>query len=418
MRTLKLLAVLALALPLATSCYTDEQLGAAPLPNTGELMRRYLSIGNSFTAGFQSAGINDSTQNLAYPVFFARAVGTSFAVPSLNMPGCPAPFINNVTMERVPPPIPTGCALRTHEPLPPFFNNLAVPLAHAIDPLDNLDATSNANTLTMLILGGKTQVQAMTDANPTFVSAWIGNNDVLGALTGSNPGDPSQITPQADFEAQIKGIFDAIDATGASAAIISVANPTLIPYASGAAFYWCGSISSADTGNPGSSVCGNPLQFPPSFTVDISCSPSGVGLGGQGEFTLVPWPVGIPKIAAALQGAPTNLDCTDDSQVAMPAEVAGMVAAVAGYNTFLAAETSARGYGYFDINPSLQDAVDNGDIPLFPDLSGVSTGGSVGFGSLFSLDGFHPSTEAHRVVTDSLISTVNQMFGTTIPLLP
>jgi len=178
-----------------------------------------------------------------------------------------------------------------------------------------------------------------------------------------------------------------------------------------------------DPGNPGFSVCGNPIQFPPTFTVDVSCSPSGVGLGGQGEFTLVPWPVGIAKIAAALPppsgpGLPTNLDCTDDSQVAMPAEVAGMVAAVVGYNTFLAAETSARGYGYFDVNPSLQDAVDNGDIPPFPDLSAVPTGGSVGFGSLFSLDGLHPSTEAHRLIADSLSSTVNQMFGTTIPLLP
>ena len=85
MRTLKLLAVLALALPLATSCYTDEQLGAAPLPNTGELMRRYLSMGNSITAGFQSAGINDSTQQLSYPVMFARAVGTSR--PAMTPPG-------------------------------------------------------------------------------------------------------------------------------------------------------------------------------------------------------------------------------------------------------------------------------------------------------------------------------------------
>jgi hypothetical protein len=414
---MKFLAVLALALPWVTSCYVDEQLGANPLPNTGELMRRYLSIGNSITAGFQSAGINDSTQNLAYPVFFARAVGTGFAVPSLNMPGCPAPFINNVTMERVPPPIPTGCALRAHEPLPPYFNNLAVPGAHVIDPLDNLDAESNANTLTMLILGGKTQVQAMADANPTFVSVWIGNNDVLGALTdATNPGNPAEITSQADFEARVRGIFDAIDATGASTAVISVGNVTLIPFSSSAALYWCGSISSMDPGNPGFSVCGDPIQFPPSFTVDNSCSPS--GLGGQGEFTLVPWPVGIPKIVAALQGAPTNLDCTDDSQVAMPAEVAGMVAAVDGYNTFLEAESGARGYGYFDLNPSLQDAVDNGDIPPFPDLSGVPTGGSVTFGPLFSLDGLHPSTETHRLVADSLISAVNQTFGTTIPQLP
>ncbi len=410
MKTLKLLAVLALALPWVTSCYVDEQLGAAPLPNTGELMRRYLSIGNSITAGFQSDGINDSTQNLAYPALFARAVGTGFAVPSLNMPGCPPPLVNNVTGERVPPALPTGCALRSTEPLPPYFNNLAVPGAHVIDPLNNLDAESNANLLTMLILGGKTQVQAMTDANPTFVSVWIGNNDVLGALTSStNPGDPAEITSQANFEARVRGIFDAIDLSGASAAAISVGNVTLIPFASRGFFYWCGSVSSMG-------LCGTPPQFPTTFTVDGSCAPA--ALGGQGDDNLVPWTVGIPKIAAALQGVPTFLDCTDDSQVATPAEVAGMVAAVDGYNTFLATEAATRGYGYFDINPSLQDAVDNGDIPPFPDLSGVPTGGAVTFGPLFTLDGVHPSSETHRLVADSLISVVNQTFGTTIRSLP
>jgi lysophospholipase L1-like esterase len=395
---------------LATSCYTDEQLGAAPLPNTGELMRRYLSIGNSITAGFQSAGINDSTQQLSYPVMFARAVGTSFAVPSLAMPGCPAPWINNVTQERVPPPLPTGCALRVHEPLPPFFNNLSVPGAHVIDPFANLDAESNANTLTMLILGGKTQLQAMADANPTFVSVFLGGNDVLGALTSStNPGDVTQITSQADFEARTRVIYDAIDDAGAKAAVISVPDVTVSPFASNGFWYWCGSVSAAG-------ACGPPPQFPPTFTVDGSCAPA--ALGGEGDDNLVPWSVGIPKIAAALAGIPANLDCTDDTQVATPAEVAAMVAAVNGYNAFLVTETATRGYGYWDLNPTLLAARGNGGILPFPDLSQVPTGGSLTFGTLFSLDGVHINAAGHRLIADSLISTVNQTFGTTIPLLP
>jgi len=408
---LKLLAVLALALPWVTSCYVDEQLGANPLPNTGELMRRYLSIGNSITAGYQSAGINDSTQNLSYAVFFARAVGTGFAVPSLNMPGCPPPFINNLTQERVPPALPTGCALRSHEPLPPFFNNLAVPGAHVIDPLNNLDAESNANTLTMLILGGKTQVQAMADANPTFVSVWIGGNDVLGALTSStNPGDPTQITSQADFEARYGAILDGVDGTQASAALISVPDVALIPYSSRGATYWC-LKTGACPGVP-------PAPFPAIFSVDNSCSPSAVGAGGQGENILVPWTVGIVQILTAAQGLPQTLDCTDDSQVATPTEVAAMQAAVAGYNTYIAAQAAAGGYAYFDINPALIEAVVNGDIPPFPNIPADAPLSPVTFGPLFSLDGVHPSTETHRLVTDSLISAVNRTFGTTIQQLP
>jgi lysophospholipase L1-like esterase len=400
MRKLSLLAVLALALPWATSCYVDEQLGAKPLPNTGELMRRYISIGNSLTAGLQSGGINDSLQNEAYPVLFARSAGTSFAVPSLEMPGCPGPLNNNVLLTRVGGGTSTDCELRTHQPLPPFFNNLAVPGAHAIDPLDNLDVESNANALTMFILGGKTQVQAMTDAAPTFVSAWIGANDVLGALTSStNPGDPSQITSQADFETRIRSLYDAIDATGAGAAVISVPDVTLIPFASAAFIYWCGSVSAGG-------ACGPP-QFPPSFAVDPSCA-----LGAPEANALVPWTIGVGLITAG-----GTLDCTNDAMVASTSEVAGMVAAVNGYNTFLAAEAGARGYGYFDINPSLLDAVVSGDIPAFPDISGAPMGQSITFGPLFSLDGVHPSTETHRLVADSIISTVNRTFNTTIPFV-
>ena len=377
MRNWKALAVFALMLPWITSCYIDQELGANPLPNTGELMRRYIAIGNSITAGFQSGGLNDSLQHETYPVFFARAAGAEFAVPALRFPGCPPPLINNAPPTPIVPLPPPGCALREEQPLPPYFSNVAVPGAHVIDPLDNLDAESNPNTLTMLLLGGRTQVEAMQVANPTFVSAFIGGNDVLGALTSStNPGDPAQITPQADFETRVRALYDAIDATGASAAVISVPNVTLIPYASLGAIYWC----LKNGGCPAPLPPQNPL-IPANFVVTAACAPPG------GAGILVPWTVGVVGILTAIQ-APTltvTLDCADDSQVATATEVAGMVAASAGYNTFLAAEAASRGYAYWDINPALADAVMTGAIPSFPDLSGVLTGGPVTFGSLLIL---------------------------------
>ena len=407
MRTLKWLAVLALALPWATGCSTDEQLGASSLPATGELMRRYVAIGNSITAGFQSAGILDSTQRQSYAVLVARAAGTNFAVPALNFPGCPPPFVNNLTMELLGPPLPTGCALRANDPLPPFFNNLAVPGAHVIDPLNNFDPTSNANPLTTFILGGKTQVQAMIDADPTFVSVWIGNNDVLGALTSlTNPGDPAEITPQATFEQSYGAILDAIDATGAKGILLSVANVAVIPYASGGATYWC-----LKTG-----LCpGVPMgPFPPNFTVDVSCAPSAAVPSSQGENILVPWPIGITKLLTAAQGLPQTLDCTVDTDVVTPTELGGLLAAVTGFNTFIQAQANARGYAYLDVNPTLLEKVASGEIPPFPSIPPDAPNSPLTFGPLFTLDGVHPSATAHRLVADSVISTINQTFGTTM----
>src|SRR3712207_8913200 len=55
-------------------------------------MARYVAIGNSITAGYQSDGINDSTQARSYAVLLAQAAGTTFRVPALNRPGCQPPI--------------------------------------------------------------------------------------------------------------------------------------------------------------------------------------------------------------------------------------------------------------------------------------------------------------------------------------
>ncbi|HET9295030.1 MAG TPA: hypothetical protein VFO06_12110 [Gemmatimonadales bacterium] len=411
MRLQRYTAALALALPLLAGCHEDDSLNSPDLSTSNGLMQRYVSMGNSITAGFQSAGINDSTQHESYAVLFATAANAPFFIPSLQGRGCPPPFTNNVTQTRVGGGTSSTCDLRQDEVLP-YVSNVAVPGATSFSPLDNLIPQANSNALTTFILGGRTQVQAMQDANPTFVSAWIGNNDVLGSLTNSsNPGDPALVTPQVVFESNYGQMLDAIEATGASAALIGVADVSVIPYTSRGATYWC-----LKTG-----LCGVPAApFPPNFSVDISCAPSAAVPTSSGELILVPWPVGVPKIAAAAQGAPagipqTTLNCATDP-VVDPTELAGLQSAVAGFNSYIAAQAAARGMAYVDINSALLALVGTGAIPPFPDLSAALAGGSVGFGPYFSLDGVHPSALAHQLVADSLASAVNQTFATSIPL--
>ncbi len=403
--------VMAAVLPLVIACHLDQQLGAPSLAGGGELMRRYVSVGNSITAGFQSAGINDSTQREAYPVQIARRAGTTFVIPELRFPGCPPPLVNNLTGEVIGPPLAAGCALRRDDPLPPVINNVAVPGAHVIDPVDNLDPASNPNALTTLILGGQTQLQALARANPTLVTVWIGNNDVLGALTdGSNPGNPAEITSQADFESSYASILNQIDASGARAVLLGVSDVTVIPFASRGATYWCLSASAGG-------ACGQPPQLPPSLTVDPSCAPSTAVPTSEGENVLIPWTKGIPLVLAAAQGVPATLDCTVDSEVVTPAELAAMQQAVAGYNGYIQAQVAASGgrYAYVDITTPLLARVADGTIPLFPVIPPDAPNSPVTFGPYFSLDGVHPSRAAHSEVADSVISAINQAFSTNLP---
>src|SRR5919106_1097683 len=112
-----------------------------------------VSLANSITAGFQSGGINDVLQGLAYPVALASAMGGApFRVPTLQFPGCPPPYDNIFTGTRI-ATIPGDCAFRTPGEAPPYISNVAVPGAEVLDATLNGPAPgTNSNPLTLLIL--------------------------------------------------------------------------------------------------------------------------------------------------------------------------------------------------------------------------------------------------------------------------
>ncbi len=415
MQRIRLTAALVLALPLLAGCYDNDPLNAPDLSTSNGLMARYVSLGNSITAGFQSGGINDSTQQRSYAVLFASRANAPFFVPSLQARGCPPPITNNSSN----PPTRVGggtaatCDLRADERLA-YVSNVAVPGATSFSPIDNDTLRANSNALTTFILGGRTQLQAMQDADPTFVTAWIGNNDVLGALTSStNPGDPILVTPVPEFESNYGGMLDSIEATGASVALIGVGDVTSIPYASRTAIYYC--LTYVDALR-----CQAPLPTTPDpnlaglaalglWTVDVNCAaPTGLA-------TLIPWTIALTKLeTAAVDSVPQTMDCSIDAEVVTPAELTNLQTAVLGYNSYILTQAAARGMAYFNPNPTLQTA-DTVQVRPIPDFLPALAGQPVTFGTWFTLDGVHPSTLAHQVIADSLISTVNQFFGTSIP---
>src|SRR5919198_4936394 len=104
-------AVLGLVLAVA-ACQNDTLNRPFSFTPVDPLFDRYVSMGNSITAGFQSGGINDSTQSQSYAVLLARAMHAPFFSPLMNKPGCPPPFTNVFTQVRVGGGTPTTCALR------------------------------------------------------------------------------------------------------------------------------------------------------------------------------------------------------------------------------------------------------------------------------------------------------------------
>ncbi len=404
--TSKLFGVAVTGALLAAACHNDELFRPPNSQPIDPLFARYVSMGNSITAGFQSAGINDSTQLQSYANLLGRQMQAPFFMPLLNRPGCPPPIdslFRAAGPHRVGGGTATTCALRRSQSIPPpYISDVAVPGAEAIDGTTN--SAGNSNALTTLILGGLTQSQAMQRANPTFVTVWLGNNDVLGAATNAaNAGDSTKVTDSTEFANQYKAVLDAIDATpaGGEGVLVGVANVTLLPFFSLGQVYF--------------SIKNLTANFPPNFLVGPNCAPS--ALGGKGDSVLVPFQFGLALIgqAAANPAGTYTLDCTEP-QTVQPAELLRLVRAVNQYNTTIQAQAAARGYAYVDPN-ALFATLPPGSIPPFPTTAGA-TSVTAPFGAFFSRDGVHPSAASHKLVATALILAINAKYNTTLAPIP
>jgi hypothetical protein len=399
------------------ACSNDELFSPAVPPYAGgALFQRYVSMGNSITAGFQSAGINDSTQKQSYAVLLANAMQSVFNRPSINyvptlgLFGCPPPIDSLFTASGIPHTLggasAAPCSLRSAPP-PAFISNVAVPGATSLDPF-HAGPTPSANVLTQLILGGRSQVQAMRAAQPTFVSVWIGNNDVLGSATDTaNAGNPALVTPVATLLARYDSLLSAIDSTPSikGGVLIGVADVAGIPYLSYGFYYYFAKAAN---------------KLPPNMTVLTNCAPSTLVPGAIGDTVLVPFLYGFGLIGRAQAGMATTLDCTNDHNIE-PAELANLHAAVAGYNAGIATRATARNFAFADPNPllaALRAPTDTVDVKAFPYTPPDTAAVSRPFGKAFSKDGIHPSAAAHKLIANALIQVINAKYSSAIPAIP
>ena len=377
------------------------------------MFQTYASLGNSITSGFQSGGINDSTQMQSYAVLFAQQVNTRFALPLLSMPGCPPPVNNFLTQSRVGGGTSSTCALRANTTA--FINNFAVPGAASIDPV-NL-TTINSNALTQFILGGQSQVFRASQLNPTFVSMWIGNNDALPAALsgllqktilpagGGNP--PDTLSPgltdtitfvknyKADLGAltalsSVKGgvLFGVVDVT--NAALMFHSNILLLSPGAKAEFdAFAGQTTVVDAS------CASNVAL-------ISFQLAGAIRSGQHPPLIYCGP-----IPPAPPGNLAGVFVLDSVEVGIVQQT------IAAYNRYIQAKADSIGWAYVDINPTLLQLKGTGDIPPFP-----YPVPDTAFGTYVSLDGIHPTLKAHQLIGNLMIDSVNAKYGKSIPAIP
>ncbi|MEO6864606.1 MAG: SGNH/GDSL hydrolase family protein [Gemmatimonadaceae bacterium] len=378
----------------------------APVP-VNSLFTSYVALGNSLTAGYQSGGINDSTQQLSYPSLLAQAMKTRYAYPSLALPGCPPPVVNFQTQARLAGGTGSTCALRSPSSITGALNNVGVPGALAVDPTGVTTASSNA--LTTFILGGKTQVAKAADANPTFVSAWIGNNDVLSAAIsgllvptpGVTPGVTSQTSFQTSYAAMVTGLKGIPTLKGA--VLIGVLNVTAVP----ALFPVAALQNPAFKAGFDQFAGGTTTVLPNCLTSPGNQALLSIQILGQMNAGTHPRVIGCAK-----NSIPTTP--VGDIFVVDSTEQASLAATIAGYNTYIQSLATANGWAYYDPNPLLLSLKASGCISTVPNLANATAP----FGACISLDGIHPTVVANKALVASLAAAINSKYSTNITTTP
>ena len=391
----------------ACTDHTAKVLGPRP-SDANSIFQSYVALGNSITAGYQSGGINDSTQRRSYAVMLAGQMGTRFAYPSLAMPGCPPPIKDFNAQTRVSlPNTSPSCNLRAGSVA--IINNVAVPGATSFDP-DATSGTAFSNLLTQLILGGTSQVGRAREANPTFATLWIGNNDVLGAagsglltpVAGVSPG----LTPQTTFQTNYDKMIADLTAGNPSlkGVLIGVGLGSSLPFL----------FSAQVLQNPQfvaalSQAAGKPVTVDPT-----TCTPTSASL------------ISI-QIASAIRANqhPATIACEKSPNAGFPllgdifvldsGELTSLNAYVAAINGYISSKAQSTGFAYVSVNTAFDSLRALGQI--------TSTGPNFAaptapFGKWFSLDGVHPTAAAHTLITNYLIDAINAKYSTSLTKLP
>jgi hypothetical protein len=371
-------------------------------------LSRYVALGTSLAAGYESDGLAERHQPYSYANQFARLTGASpWDRCTIDADGSntadTGPMLNLLSL--TPPIIATSGHVKGtagNQSLPTDYHNLGVPGALLVDVADSSAYYGNGAQVpyhsahfAFVARHRGTLLMQMARLQPTFITFEYGANEILGGLFTATHG-PLFDVPTWSFI--LHGTLDGMQALAPSAkvAIMNVPDPTDVPFAR--TFSW---ITRNDLGVP------TPL-LADSAGVTVPLRPGSLVLLTAGEALAAG--DGFPTDCHSyVSGAPGTGQPLAAAMVMRPDQVALLQAAVNGYNTAIATEAAARSFALVDLYQTFKDAAANG-----LDYNGHHYSTAFLTGGLFSIDGIHPSALGYGLITNALISAVNLKFGAAI----
>ena len=372
-------------------------------PTMAQDFTNYVALGDSVTAGFASASMMDWYQDRSYPAVLAQQAGAGlFEQPYITEPGI-GPIFELVALAPTPVIQPVGLipGLPANAEYPGIYNNLGIPTATLYDmifqtgDITNLIQGNFDTVFFDLVLrnGINTALEQAIGAQPTFMTVWIGSNDVLGAVLAGTPIDGITMTP-VEFFAGLYGNAIGALATNTSADIVLINIPYLteIPFATSVAPY----VDHPDFGRLYLAADTGPLTDDDLLTLGAGALiAQGYGLPGG------------PPLPDNL-----NIFTGEPGVVLREAEVEAINAHIDGLNAAIDQTAAAFGYPVFDIN-AIFAALTSGE--MVPTYGGTTLSTQFLLGGIFSYDGIHPQHIGSALIADELIQFINAEYGSEIP---
>lgn len=392
---------------------------------------RYIAVGNSLTAGYADGSLYRSGQQASYPAILARQFATvgggAFVQPLLNSEsGYPGPkrvlgatgdclgvtslgpvlfpgSRNDTTGD--------GANIAAQGP----YNNLGVPGIRAIDFLQPGYALI-AKALLGAPFASRFFDNPATDrpldmvkrSNPTFFTAWIGNNDVLLYALNGGGGSPIGISSTALFTVAVDSVVNALTAGGAKGALINIPDVTSVPYFTTVPYNGLVLSRQGQVDTLNGFYAGTGITFTlgqNAFVIqDASVPLLGKRKMRSDEYVLLTVPQDSLKCRrwGSITPIPAQyiLDAT---------EVANVRNATTAYNNIIQSRAASKGLAYVDMNTYL------GTLSKGILFNGVSFSTTFVRGGAFSLDGVHLTPRGYALAANEMIRAINAFYGAAIP---
>ena len=264
--------------------------------------------------------------------------------------------------------------------------------------IDALETVSDDGGLHDLILRGRgTQVQQAGALRPTFVTLWIGNNDVLGAAIAGRAVDGVTLTPTAVFDDVYRQIVASLQATGARIVAANLPDVTAIPFVRTIPPVVVNPATRQPAQVNGASV---PLLGPngplPSNTLRDARRPRRCWRRASGSRR---------NWAAPEHRYPTRCCSTRTSRP----RFASTWRPIIGRSREICA---AARIPVVDLNAVLSDLNARGR-----EVGGIHLTSDFLTGGIFSYDGIHPTDLGYAIVANEWIEVINQQAGGSLPLV-